>query len=390
MLAILAGNKPTLASRYHALAEHYDSNYYARIIKEGYSAPKAITDNTLQKYNFFPGYPLLAGVVKVMTRMDAQYALALTAQLACWGLWVYIFLILRSWRVSRMTGVFCVGAIFTYCSSFFLVNGYSESLFLCMVTGYFYWMACTEKPHWLFASVHGFILTATRIVGLPLALLPLLIAVARRRDARPTQSVVAYWGQAFLTSVITVMGSGLFFLYSQLYLGRWDKYSATLSQPQYLRTRWIGFRFEIYQFFVPTTQHLSWFIIELNRLVVPFIALGIAIILLMECLWGRRTLRQFWKFRFPLYYAGALFFFINLTAMASPTEAKVYFLSMIRHSLETVVVFLLGCTHLLSTLPSFPQWLKYFCFAVVFSAFLSSLLLQEFLQMLFLKELNVF
>jgi len=389
MLAILAGNKPTLASRYHALAEHYDSNYYANIIVEGYSAPST-ADSAHQKYNFFPGYPLLAGAVEVIVRMDAQYALALTAQLACWGLWVYIFLILRSWRVSRMTGVFCVGAIFTYCSSFFLVNGYSESLFLCMVTGYFYWMACTEKPHWLLASVHGFILTATRIVGLPLALLPLLIAVARRRDARPTQSVVAYWGQAFQTSVITAMGSGLFFLYSHLFIGHWNSYSATLSQSGIVRKSWVPFQLRIYQFFIPATERLDWFIIDLNRLVVPFITLGIAIILFMECLWGRRTLRQFWEFRFPLYYAGVIFFIINLTAMATSTESKVFFMSMMRHSLETTVILLLGCTHLLSTLPPFPQWLKYSFFVVVFSAFLFSLLSQEFLQVLFLKDLYVF
>ena len=63
-------------------------------------------------------------------------------------------------------------AIVVHPGPFYLVVGYSESLFLLGLLGYFYWCEKAGRWSWSLAARHGFGMTATRLVGLPAAVFP--------------------------------------------------------------------------------------------------------------------------------------------------------------------------------------------------------------------------
>ena len=103
-----------------------------------------------------------------------ENALLITAQLAAWGFWTYFFLFCNRWNLRPAWKLFGALSIAAHPAAFFLVAAYSESLFLMALLGFLYW---TGEDSWrarVLAAVHGIIMSATRIVGLPCALIPLI------------------------------------------------------------------------------------------------------------------------------------------------------------------------------------------------------------------------
>src|SRR6266478_1825937 len=62
-------------------------------------------------------------------------------------------------------------------AAFFLVAGYSESLFLMALLGFIYWSAAEGSSAKFWAAVHGIVMSATRIVGIVCAAFPLVHSV---------------------------------------------------------------------------------------------------------------------------------------------------------------------------------------------------------------------
>src|SRR5262249_17122895 len=130
-------------------------------------------------------------------------------------------LFFQRWRLPRGLTALGVAAILAHPASFFLVAGYSEALFLMSVLGFLYW---AEQPHrgaGAIAAVHGVVMTATRIVGVPLVAVPLLHAcltggrrLELRRLVRP-----------LLLGAVALLGCGLFFAFCQWRFGHWDLYT---------------------------------------------------------------------------------------------------------------------------------------------------------------------
>jgi hypothetical protein len=144
--------------------------------------------------------------------VDPELGLYLTAQLFCWLMWIYLFLFYRRWQIPPLGQVLASLIILVYPSSFYLVVGYSESLFLASLLGFFYWSMDLNAPWPAFlAGIHGLVMSATRIVGLPVALVPLL------RLSHP-------WFWTASAVVLALLGGLGFFLYCQLRFGRWDLY----------------------------------------------------------------------------------------------------------------------------------------------------------------------
>jgi hypothetical protein len=194
----------------------WDSHWYLAIVRRGYQFV-GFDKIAYEQSNvaFFPGYPLAVAIMSRLLGVEPELGLYLTAQLFCWLMWIYLFLFYRRWQIPTLWQVLASLIILVYPSSFYLVVGYSESLFVASLLGFFYWsMDLNSLRAALLAGAHGLAMSATRIVGLPVALLPLLrLGEGSRR-----------WFWTAGAAVLALLGGLSFFLYCQLRFGRWDLY----------------------------------------------------------------------------------------------------------------------------------------------------------------------
>jgi hypothetical protein len=199
----------------------WDSHWYGHIAAHGYPADLPPERKRMAEVGFFPGYPLAVRAVAGMTGLPVQIATLVTAQLAACGVWVYVLLFLRRGRVPLPLAASVIILLAAHPAAFFLMAGYSESLFLAAVLGFLYWSGVPGRAGWLFAAAHGLVMTATRIVGLPVAACPLLLALAApvggERCWRATVRAGLLCGAASL-------GALLFFAFCLWRYGRWDVY----------------------------------------------------------------------------------------------------------------------------------------------------------------------
>ncbi|MGY2881275.1 hypothetical protein ACVWZI_000725 [Thermostichus sp. OS-CIW-28] len=208
------------ASAFTALSQR-DSYWYLSIVRRGYQFV-GFDKIAYEQSNvaFFPGYPLAVAAISHLVGVDPELGLYLTAQLFCWLMWVYLFLLYRRWQIPPLWQILASLLIFFYPTSFYLVVGYSESLFMASLLGFLYWSIHGGRPLlMLLAGIHGLVMSATRIVGLPVALLPFLnlLKAGERTQARR-------WFWTSMAASLALLGGLGFFLYCQLRFGRWDLY----------------------------------------------------------------------------------------------------------------------------------------------------------------------
>jgi len=200
--------------RYHQLLQ-WDGGWYVTIV-EGYhsTVPLVKERPDLANVAFFPGYPITARMVGLLTGWSPETALLATAQLAAWLFWTYVLALCRRWGLTPggMAGV--VGVIAVHPAAFFLVVGYAESLFLAMLLGFVFWSARPSRAAAVTAAAHGFVMTATRIIGIGCAAYPLIHA------GRSWVSVK----RSLVLSGIAGLGAATFFVYCQWKFGAWDLY----------------------------------------------------------------------------------------------------------------------------------------------------------------------
>src|SRR5437016_3214367 len=165
---LLAPEGP-LSYRYTSLVQH-DGYWFANIIDRGYQTiVPPINHKVMEVSNvaFFPAYPALASFLRSVLRIDTETALLITAQLAAWGFWTYFFLFCERWEVSNALRFFGALAIAAHPAAFFLIAGYSESLFLMALIGFIYWSGAGGRVAKFWAALHGIVMSATRLVGIP-------------------------------------------------------------------------------------------------------------------------------------------------------------------------------------------------------------------------------
>ena len=327
----------------------WDAVWYGHIAEHGYRSTVPPTPQDADRSNvaFFPGYPLLARAVAAASGLRIEYALPLTSQLACWGFWTYLLRILQSWRVSARLAFGTVVIILSHPAAFFLVVGYSESLFLMTLLGYLYWSGERGGMAWSLAACHGFLMTATRIVGLPLTAYPLL-----RLCRRPALGEGAFsrWLKGVLAGVllcaVASLGTLLFLLYCQLEFGHWDLYMQSQRigwkiHPDYLAV----FRPASYRAGLPSGIAGTLNSNDLSRLSVPLVAAAFAALLAFEgwAAWGCRPTG--FRDRVGFYLGGGLMFYISVSGMAC-----VNMTSMLRYSFPVHVMLVLAAAHLLGRL----------------------------------------
>src|SRR5438270_9884127 len=219
--------------RYTSLVQH-DGYWFANIIDRGYQTiVPPINHKVMEVFNvaFFPAYPALASLLRAVFRVETETALLITAQLAAWGFWTYFFLFCERWRLSPTLRLFGALAIVTHPAAFFLIAGYSESLFLMALIGFIYWSSSESRAAKILAALHGIAMSATRIVGIPCAAFPVVRDVFRKGwgALRNPRRWLSNYGSAVAVMIGAIFGAIFFFAYCQWRWGRWNMYMLTQS-----------------------------------------------------------------------------------------------------------------------------------------------------------------
>lgn len=335
----------SLDDRYLALIQH-DSHWFANIIDRGYGTivpPIERKEMEVSNVAFFPGYPILAGALKRLTGLSTGQSLLLIAQAAAWGFWTYFFLFCQRWKLPLSLQILGALAIALHPAAFFLVAGYSESLFLFSLAGFIYWSTSDRRGAAMFAVLHGIVMSGTRIVGLPCAIFP--VARALYQDGfgwkKSFRQGLARFRKPILVMSLSMLGGLAFFAYCQVRWSRWDIYMMTQSEgwaiePDYLAV----FKLENYHFALPSLydgRSASQFTSALAGVI--FILIGLVE---LSAAWlGRRD----WRERFGFYFSAVIIYYISVSGVAS-----VGLESMLRYDLCVHAFIVLAALHFLRDL----------------------------------------
>ena len=340
---VLIAPEGPLSYRYETLVQH-DSYWFGNIIERGYdSILPPITRKMMEVSNvaFFPAYPAIAGALHRWGGLDIYDALLVTAQFAAWGFWSYFFLFCDRWDVSPLLQIFGALAILAHPTAFFLVAAYSESLFLMALLGFIYWSTSNGSTAKVLAALHGIIMSATRIVGIPCAMFPLVRAVfeggwARLRNVRGW--LREYAGAAILTGT-AMLGAIGFFIYCLFRWGRWDLYMQTQAAgwaivPDYLAV----FKLESYRWLIPPLDDPT----QASQMTMTLGAIAFVVIAIVELLPAVRR-RTSWQARIGLYFCAFITYYIAVSGVAS-----VQMESMLRYQFCAHALIVLALLHFLT------------------------------------------
>jgi hypothetical protein len=328
----------------------FDSTWYARITEHGYQGTVPPTFNADQNNaGFFPGFPAFVTIVRSATGLPTKAATLIAAQLSCVVFWTYVFLFFRRWLVPIQVAV--VGTLFLAAQpcAFYLIAGYSESLFLASLLGFLYWSNRGGLLAWWLAASHGFVMTATRMVGFPVVVGPFLVSLLMLGIKRPhgtsrsvdSRSMLRAAGLAATAS----LGGLFFFAHCARTFGRWDLYMQTQKlwgvSPDYLAV----FYPEIYRIFLPEVS-VGGFLDpkELSRLSVPLTAAVLSAVIALEICGVRRRPGCIIATRAVLYWAALAMFYTSICGVYS-----VRMNSMIRYVFPVYVMLVLAVVHLLTS-----------------------------------------
>src|SRR6266853_1834335 len=158
-VGLLVPQEPIL-ERYSALVQH-DSYWFMNIIDRGYQTIVPPIDHKVMEVSnvaFFPAYPAIAAVLRYGLHIDTDNALLITAQIAAWGFWSYFFLFCGRWNVAPTLQFFGALLVVAHPAAFFLIAGYSESLFLMALLGCIYWSSAEGRAAKIWAGLHGIVM----------------------------------------------------------------------------------------------------------------------------------------------------------------------------------------------------------------------------------------
>jgi len=337
--------------RYLSLVQH-DGYWFGNIVDRGYQTiVPPINHKVMEVSNvgFFPAYPVLVSLVRSIFPIDTEIALLIVAQLAAWGFWTYFFLFCKRWKLSDGSSLFGALAIVAHPAAFFLIAGYSESLFLLALFGFIYWSGSEGRSARVLAAIHGIVMSATRIVGIPCAAYPVVRDVFAKgwTAFRDVRRWFRNYGAALGVMFAATLGAIAFFAYCQVRWGRWDLYMLTQVagwniEPDYLAV----FRPSSYRWLLPELSNptqMSQMSMTIGALLL--IALGIA-----ELVPAVRR-RTEWTARIGIYFCAVVIYYISVSGVASLDME-----SMLRYEFCVHALIVLAFLHFLRQfrLPSLP------------------------------------
>ena len=376
-LFLLAPDGP-FSDRYATLVQH-DSYWFMNIVNRGYGTivpPIGYKTMEISNVAFFPAYPAIAALVHYVVRLDTTSALLVTAQAAAFGFWSYFFLFCQRWNISPLLQFFGALSILAHPAAFFLVAGYSESLFLMALVGFIYWSTTEGRTAKVLAAIHGVVMSATRIVGLPCAAFPVVHSLVARgwRSLNAPSSWLRQYGNAIALTLVAMLGALLFFAYCQLRWGTWNLYMLTQAagwgiSPDYLAL----LKPSSYRWLVPALHNPT----EASQVSVPLGALLFGAIAICEIVmwrargrcgpvvaatqtglaatsdWSHRAMD--WPMRAGIYFCGFTVFYLSISGVASVNME-----SMLRYEFSAHALLVLAFLNFLGQFETAPKLLRTF------------------------------
>ncbi len=357
---VAAPSEWALVDRYGALIQH-DSYWFANIVNRGYGTTVPPMDHKVMEVSnvaFFPAYPIVSTFVGSIFHLDAYRALLLTAQLAAFGFWFYFFLFCERWQLAPTLRFFGAVAIFAHPAAFYLIAGYSESLFLMTLVGFIYWSSAEGRVARVLAALHGFVMSATRIVGIPCALYPVVRAIFENgwQGLRDIRGWIRRFGPAIAISAAAMLGAISFFIYCQLRWSRWDMYMLTQEAGWAIKPDYLAFfKAANYRWLLPPLDDPS----LASQLTTSITLVLFGVIALCELLPAIRR-RTAFATRAGIYFCALVIFYIALAGVAS-----VQMESMLRYEFCVHALIVLALLHYLHQLRVPPVLVRAFGMAAV-------------------------
>lgn len=193
---------------------NFDGTHYITIAHNSYTV----------NAGFFPLFPLLlrfiANIITFIFHLQLDAAivysgLILNTILCLFSLYIGNKLLLKDYPQKTVLQVI----VFLLCfpTAFFFAAVYSESLFFCLLLLVFYF---SRQRKWLLVAVFGFLLTATRFVGI--AILPAIIYEFIKLEKISVKKFTNYWilwGKLAIISLVTLSGVGLYAVFNYIKWG---------------------------------------------------------------------------------------------------------------------------------------------------------------------------
>jgi hypothetical protein len=342
------------------------------IVDRGYQTPvPPINHKMMQVSNvaFFPAFPAIAALLRYGLQLETVNALLITAQLAAWGFWSYFFLFCARWGLPPTLRFLGALSIVAHPAAFFLVAGYSESLFLMALLGFIYWSGGEGRAAKVWAALHGMLMSATRIVGIPCAAFPVVQSVLAKglTGIRHPAAWIRQHLPAIGLMLAATSGALLFFIYCQLRWGHWDMYMLTQSagwgiKPDYLAV----FRPSSYHWVMPALNNPT----QASQMAMTAGLLLLVLIGLCELL---PTVRRWadWPMRAGLYFCAAVIYYISVSGVACVDME-----SMLRYEFCMHALIVLAFLHVLRHFRTPPVLARAFGMAVVVLGSAASLSVQ--------------
>ncbi|HMF45819.1 MAG TPA: hypothetical protein VKE29_04025 [Candidatus Udaeobacter sp.] len=351
-VALLAPEEP-IANRYSALIQH-DSYWFMNIIDRGYQTIVPPSDHKVMEVSnvaFFPAYPAIAALLRNVFTINTGTALLITAQLATWGFWTYFFLFCRRWKVAPSLQICGTLVVLANPAAFFLIAGYSESLFLMALLGFIYWSTTEGRTARVLAAVHGVVMSATRIVGIVCAAFPLVRSAFQTgwHGLREPRKWLRENRAAVVLTFVAASGGIAFFVLCQLRWGHWDLYMRTQAAgwgivPDYLAV----VRLESYRWLVPALNDPT----EMSQLSMTLGALLFVAIAVCEFIPAIRR-RAGLPVRAGIYFCAVTIYYLSVSGVACVDME-----SMLRYEFSAYALIVLALLNFLRQFRTPPIWVR--------------------------------
>jgi hypothetical protein len=210
----------------------WDAGWYANIVENGYRPTSPAGAGAQYNLAFFPGYPAAATILRRIFNLSIPSALFLTSWLAAFTFWAVLVRTLKRWNAPPGVALLVLVAVFCQPGAFYLVVPYSESLFMAALLIFTSLGVDSGSSGWrlAIASAAGFIMSATRVIAAPLAVLPAiwLLAALSREGISPLRCLHRaphlVW-RYLAVSISTAAGTITFLVYCAMRFGHWDEYA---------------------------------------------------------------------------------------------------------------------------------------------------------------------
>jgi hypothetical protein len=356
----LLAPEAALSDRYSALVQH-DSYWFMNIVDRGYQTIVPPIDHKVMEVSnvaFFPAYPAIAALFRYGFNIDTGAALLVTAQLAAWGFWSYFFLFCKRWNVSPALQICGAVLILAHPAAFFLVAGYSESLFLMALLGFIYWSTAEGRSARICAVAHGIVMSGARIVGIVCAVFPVVYSLFLNGWKGLRERCAWYRQYAAAIGLVAgaMLGALFFFIYCQGRWGNWDLYMLTQAAgwgiaPDYLAV----FKPSSYSWLVPALNDPTE-ASQLSMTLGAVLLVGVALCELLPVIRQRAGL----PVRAGIYFCAAAIYYLSVSGVACVDME-----SMLRYEFAVHALIVLAFLNFLRQFRTPPMLVRAFGIAAV-------------------------